>query len=220
MEEFMSIGAIGYDDTSYLVDAFRTAISEKDQKKDNKIDTLFNALDADGDGSMSLEESGLDESTFSSMDKDGDGIVSFAELENAVKLQLAALQTQMRLGQIDGSAGGLDPQALLASIMSIQQESAGGSTILNSSGQASGGLLDAEEEESESQTVFDALDTNQDGTVSAEELFAFLEKAVQNQNTTQGSQKLLSSFINAYQQMQRGTYSESSSVQEGLDTTV
>jgi Ca2+-binding EF-hand superfamily protein len=155
------------------------------------------------------------------MDKDGDGIVSFAELENAVKLQLAALQTQMKLGQIGGNAGSLDAQELLASIMSIQQESAGGSETLHGSGQASGGLLDEEEEdeENESQTVFDALDTNQDGTVSAEELFAFLEKAIQNQNTTQGSQKLLSSFINTYQQMQRGIYDESVSAQQGLDTT-
>ncbi|MDR1490002.1 MAG: EF-hand domain-containing protein [Desulfovibrio sp.] len=216
----MSIGAISYEDTSYLADVFRTAISEKNQKKDNKIDTLFNALDADGDGSMSLEESGLDESTFSSMDKDGDGIVSFAELENAIKLQLAALQTQMKLGQTDGSAGNLDAQALLASIMSIQHESAESSETLHSSGQAGGGLPDAEEEESESQTVYDSLDTNQDGTVSAEELFVFLEKAIQNQNTTQGSQKLLSSLIDAYQRVQRGTYDESSSVQQGVDTTV
>lgn len=156
---------------------------------------LFTDLDTDGDSVLSLEESGLDQETYDSMDADQDGVVTLAELENALELQRSAMMTRAKMeGDMPPPPSGSekpDAQALLASLMNgepLEDSGASAAAAGTSDGLASqllAALDDGEDDETASgveggggaaQTVFDAMDTDQDGTVSAAELAAALEK--------------------------------------------
>jgi hypothetical protein len=157
----------------YWEDIFGASKSASAQKGDNLATKLFGDLDADGSGGISLKESGLDQETYAAVDTDQDGDVSLAELETALELQRSAMITTMKMAGQEGPPpaednGKPDAQELLASIMSGQApgRSASGS---EESGAAAGGT-------GSGQTVYDAMDTNQDGVVSLEEFAASLEK--------------------------------------------
>jgi Ca2+-binding EF-hand superfamily protein len=159
--------------SSYWEEMFGVSKSASTQKGDDLATKLFGDLDADGSGGISLKESGLDQETYAAIDTDKDGLVSLAELETALELQRSAMITTMKMAGQEGppsseGSGKPDAQELLASIMSNQApgQSTSGS---EESGAATGGAASG-------QAVYDAMDTNQDGIVSSEELAAALEK--------------------------------------------
>jgi Ca2+-binding EF-hand superfamily protein len=96
---------------------------------------LFNGLDTDGSGGISLEESGLDESTYNSIDSDLDGNITLDELKEALQRQRADQAAQRKMhahhhgrhghhhGKVDGEKP--DAQTILASIMGSQSSLSG-----------------------------------------------------------------------------------------------
>lgn len=74
---------------------------------------LFNDLDADGSGGVSLTESGLSQSTFDSMDLNQDGVVSADEMNTALEKQRQLLGNGAGASGND-SGGGM--QRLLTSL--------------------------------------------------------------------------------------------------------
>jgi Ca2+-binding EF-hand superfamily protein len=147
----MSINALSSTDPAISWEAlFGVSNSKKTQQADDLATTLFSDLDTDGNGELSLEESGLAQKTYDALDTDHDGVVSPAELGQALELQRSAMFTLMKLEP--GESGG-------------------------SGGSGAGG----------SQPAFDALDTNQDGIVSAAELAAALQTQSETMGTDTGS---------------------------------
>jgi Ca2+-binding EF-hand superfamily protein len=147
----MSIAALSSTDaTSYWEEFFNVRNSSKNRKSEDLSTALFNDSDADGDGKVSMQESGLSRQAFDALDADQDGNVSQEELGEALQLLRSALFTRMKLGEEEQTEAAAD--------------AGGGQSDGGQSGGAAG------------QSVFDAMDTNQDGTVSAEELAAALQK--------------------------------------------
>jgi Ca2+-binding EF-hand superfamily protein len=156
----MSVSSIDSQSTSLY---WETLFGAKSQQKteDDLAALLFQDLDADQSGGIGLDESGLEQSQFDALDTDKDGAVSLAELQAGLETQRQALFTQMQLevGQTDSTAS---------------------ASAQSDSGSATGS--------GQSQSVYDSMDTNQDGVVSLEELNAALEnqKASRSSGKTSG----------------------------------
>ena len=238
----MSVSALSSSSSSYWEKMLaQMKGSSESQSQDSLAGKLFGDLDSDGDGSLSLSETGLSKDLYSKIDADGDGSVTQSELQKAIETQRNAMFTTMQLGQsqnetsssTDTSTTG-QPTAkdLLSSIMN--GEVPGGMHGAGKGNQAQGSgddlasklfsALDSDgsdglsvDETGLSQSVFDSMDLNQDGSVSAEELTSALEKqrqammgnqqtqaqaGVQNQSSSQSSsgepdaKTLLSSIMN------------------------
>ena len=112
---------------------------------------LLEALDADTDGALNQEESGLDQEIFSSLDSDEDGLLSAEEL--ATLDQGAGGVPPAGMGPPPGMAG-LEASQLITELDTDEDGSVS---------QSESGLSDE---------TFDKLDTNQDGLVSQAELEA------------------------------------------------
>ena len=234
----MSVSALSSSSSSYWEKMLaQMKGSSESQSQDSLAGKLFGDLDSDGDGSLSLSETGLSKDLYSKIDADGDGSVTQSELQKAIETQRNAMFTTMQLGQSQsGTSSSTDtsttgqPTAkdLLSSIMN--GEVPGG---MHGAGKGKNGddlasklfsALDSDgsdglsvDETGLSQSVFDSMDLNQDGSVSAEELTSALEKqrqammgnqqtqaqaGVQNQSSSQSSsgepdaKTLLSSIMN------------------------
>lgn len=196
-ETCMSVSALSSSSSSYWEKMLaQMKGSSESQSQDNLAGKLFGDLDSDGDGTLSLSETGLSKDLYSKLDADGDGTVTQTELQKAIETQRNAMFTNMQLGQSQTgsstdatSTGQPNAQELLSSIMSGQTPSANGSQA-SASGHKHHGLaaklfsaLDADssgglsmEETGLKQADFDAIDTDHDGSVSAEELGAALKK--------------------------------------------
>lgn len=61
------------------------SVSMQSGGAENLAQSILSDKDEDGDGSLSLDESGLDEELFSAFDADGDGTLSSEEISEAVK---------------------------------------------------------------------------------------------------------------------------------------
>ena len=169
--------------------------AKKGQQGGDLAVQLFSDLDSDGDGSLSLKESGLAQDQYDALDTDKNGGVSQAELEKAIETQRAAMATRMMLdeGAAPPAADGAskpDAQDLLASILNgtlpppppMGEHDAAGrqnfvSAILEDLDSDDSGDLSLDES-GLSQSTYDSLDTNMDGTVSAEELAAAFPQPV------------------------------------------
>jgi hypothetical protein len=159
------------------------------------------------DGAVGLQESGLDRKTFDALDADQDGTVSADELKEALKAQYTAMLAQMRLGMSENSSSSSpadEPGKSETRTAPADLPSAGAA-----SPPASGG-----------QTSFDAMDTNQDGTVSAEELMAALQQqsgsAESGENSAAPSRKTADSLLAAA----RHAYSAVSGMSAAPEQTV
>jgi len=119
------------------------------------LSAILAELDVDGDDQLSLEESGLEEEQFDALDTNQDGYVSLAELEAARPDRPEGPGGPG--GPPPGGGPGMNPEDLLAE--------------LDEDGDEQISL----EESGLSESQFDALDTNQDGYVSLEELLAWRE---------------------------------------------
>ncbi len=130
---------------------------------------MFKKVDTNGDGSISKEEfsqlsnsgesqGGLDaESMFTSLDADNDGAIN--RLESDASIARLAQQMESRGAGPQGQPPGPPPS--------------GGS-----------GLSGKTEESANASTIFDEMDTNQDGTVSLAELTAALESQDKNSSSS------------------------------------
>lgn len=227
----MSVSALSSSSSSYWEKMLaQMKSSSGSQSQDNLAGKLFGDLDSDGDGTLSLSETGLSSDLYNSIDSDGDGTVSQTELQKAIETQRNAMLTNMQLGQsqtvssADTSSSTLTTaQSILSSIMngqvpggmdaarSARKDDLASKLLADLDTDGSGGL--SVDETGLSQSVFDAMDTNQDGSVSSDELAAALEKqrenmqgnsqAWQNQSGSQSSSSdepdaktLLSSIMN------------------------
>jgi len=130
--------------------------SLKEGNSSGRIATsIVQEQDADGDGLLSLDETGMDEEIFGEVDADGDGYVSAEELSAGIE------QAAERIGAMDGGLG-MNTQEL--------DKTSTGDELLENAGGNSGSSG-----ESENGEEYDAYDLNKDGTVSSEEyLQAFL----------------------------------------------
>lgn len=228
-----SIESLSSTTSTYWEEMFGKTKSASGQKGDDLATRLFNDLDTDGDDAISLEESGLDQKTYDSMDADQDGVVTLAELENALELQRAAVMTRTKMGDDmpPPPQGGETPDAqeLLASLMNGESLEDSGATAVAAgtsddlASQLLAELDGDEDDESASgvegggaaQSVFDAMDTNQDGTVSPAELAAALEKHRESMGDDRDS--AFGAASEAYSSVARqGT---SASVERGVDLT-
>ncbi len=185
--------------------------SSESQAQDNLASKLFGDLDSDGDGTLSLSETGLSKDLYSNLDTDGDGTVTQTELQKAIETQRNAMFTSMQLGQGQtdvstnaAASGQPNAQDLLASIMSGQVPGGTRGAGRGAGSQGSGddlasklfSALDSDgssglsaSETGLSQSNFDAMDTDQDGSISAQELSAALEKQRQAMMTNMQSEQ-------------------------------
>ncbi len=135
---------------------------------DGKMATnLIDKLDKDGDGGLSLSESGLSQSMFESVDADGDGVITTEELANALKNER---ESRMNAG------GGTASNAGSASLFDSLMDSAG----MSKDGRLAQKLMDrldadgdgglSLQESGLSADMFANADLNGDGVISPEEL--------------------------------------------------
>jgi Ca2+-binding EF-hand superfamily protein len=101
----MSIRPLSSTDSAISRDElFNVSNSKKRQQPDELTVALFSNRDTDGNGKISLEESGLDLDTYNALDLNHDGAVSKEELGQALELQRSAMFTRMKLDS--GGTGG------------------------------------------------------------------------------------------------------------------
>lgn len=195
----MSVSALSSSSSSYWEKMLaQMKGSSESQTQDNLASKLFGDLDSDGDGTLSLSETGLSKDLYSNLDTDGDGLVTQTELQKAIETQRNAMFTSMQLGQSQTgsstdatSTGQPNAQDLLSSIMSGQIPGGTRGAGRGNGSKGSGddlasklfSALDSDgssglsaEETGLSQSDFDAIDTDHNGSVSAEELGAALDK--------------------------------------------
>lgn len=162
---------------------------------------LFDDLDTDGSQGLSLEESGLDQALFNALDSDGNGTVSISELETALENAAMAAPVQAGIPEAPPAGNGerANAQDVLAAIMNSGEASeatavaATGATAGSGGG---GGGGDSDE--------YDALDTNEDGVVSAEELRAAMR------NGTLGGTGVMSMLMGLFSSLADNSYNAAS----------
>ena len=148
---------------------------------------IISKSDTNSDSSLSIEELGIDEDQFSALDSNGDSLVTQDEIASAIDSKLSSFDSEMPskeefaslLSDLglempeppkQNSASGDDFSSLIMS-----QYDSDGDSLLSSSEVS---VLNDEE--------FSALDTNTDGSLSAEELSSAYEQ-VTSSGTTQSA---------------------------------
>lgn len=197
----MGVSSISSQSTaSYWEEIFSASSARESQPKgDNLAAKLFQDLDADQSGGIGLKESGLSQSKFAALDTDQDGSVSLAELQAGLELQKQAFFTNIKMADGEDSTAAAETtqdesgqsraQGILSAIMNGKplppppgghggKGDFGVKLFADLDADSSGGLSLAES--GQSQSVFDAMDTNQDGVVSPEELTAALQQQMKD----------------------------------------
>jgi Ca2+-binding EF-hand superfamily protein len=128
---------------------------------------MISEQDADGDGALSLDETKLSEDAFNELDTDGDGLVSEEELATGLQ---ASLEQMLQIMQASGMTQPEPPEGA----PDAGQVADDAVSQLDEDGD--GGLSQAES--GVSSETFDALDLNEDGVVSAEELAEAMKNGV------------------------------------------
>lgn len=123
---------------------------------------MMRELDTDNDHKLSLSESGLSEEAFKKLDADSDGSVSGRELKAGVRNNRDKIIAMME-----------EEQSQESTVSSENAAAAVASFMKSADGNADGKF--SEDEIGVSGKAFDALDTNKDGSVSADELQAAIE---------------------------------------------
>lgn len=171
--------------------------------QEDSSDDLFTSLDGDGDGALSEAEMSamqppppppegdMAEQMFNSLDSDGDGSITESELSSALSQAGSDTDASSLLSELDADGNGSIDESELASAIQPPpppEESASSTTTASASSSSSG-----------SSQSYDPLDTNKDGTVSAEERAA--ARGTQQATPTTGalSSSTLSSLLSSVQ---------------------
>lgn len=169
--------------------------------QEDSSDDLFTSLDGDGDGALSEAEMSamqppppppegdMAEQMFNSLDSDGDGSITESELSSALSQAGSDTDASSLLSELDADGNGsIDESELASAIQPPPEESASSTTTASASSSSSG-----------SSQSYDPLDTNKDGTVSAEERAA--ARGTQQATPTTGalSSSTLSSLLSSVQ---------------------
>jgi len=134
--------------------------------------SLIKGKDADGDGALSLDESGLGEKLFGQLDADGDGSLTSEETADGIEKLLsrfdpenhqpAGLESEVEAASSDDSS---TTSAVSADSSASVTESSDDSSASGVSGASGGGGGGGESEDED----YDEYDLNKDGVVSMEE---------------------------------------------------
>ena len=148
---------------------------------------IISQKDTDNDSNLSIDELGVTEKEFSTLDTDSDGLVTQEEIASAI---------DSKLSSFDGTMPSPDEMASLLSDLGLEMPPAPSKSDENSamsdefssmimSNYDSNGdsLLSSDEVSLLSDDEFSALDTNSDGTISADELSAAVEQVASNGGT-------------------------------------
>lgn len=148
---------------------------------------IISKSDTNSDSSLSIEELGIDEDQFSALDSNGDSLVTQDEIASAI---------DSKLSSFDGEMPSKEEFASLLSDLGLEmpeppkQNSASGddfSSLIMSQYDSDGdSLLSSSEVSVLNDEEFSALDTNTDGSLSAEELSSAYEQ-VTSSGTTQSA---------------------------------
>lgn len=148
---------------------------------------IISKSDTNSDSSLSIEELGIDEDQFSALDSNGDSLVTQDEIASAI---------DSKLSSFDGEMPSKEEFASLLSDLGLEmpeppkQNSASGddfSSLIMSQYDSDGdSLLSSSEVSVLNDEEFSALDTNTDGSLSAEELSSAYEQ-VASSGTTQSA---------------------------------
>ena len=136
--------------------------------------------DGDGDGLLSLEEAGIDQTKFDNADTDGDGYLTEEEISADMENRKKEMAQMM---------GGLN---MLMQGMGGQEEGDIASSLISESDADGDGAL-SQEESGLSDELFSALDSDGDGSVSAEEINAAMrppDGMMQGQGTEQSGETI------------------------------
>lgn len=151
---------------------------------------IISKSDTNSDSSLSIEELGIDEDQFSALDSNGDSLVTQDEIASAI---------DSKLSSFDGEMPSKEEFASLLSDLGLEmpeppeskQSSASGddfSSLIMSQYDSDGdSLLSSSEVSVLNDEEFSALDTNTDGSLSAEELSSAYEQVVSSSGTTQSA---------------------------------
>lgn len=149
-------------------------------------------LDADEDGAISEEESGLSSDEFSALDADGDGVLTEADFE--------AMMAQMESDTIDGLSAPPEPKSAEEVVSELDSDE---------DGQLSQSEMGMSDEQ------FDELDTNQDGYVSQAEL----EAAHQSMGSAGDGGGFMNNYAMSAYQSQNTMFSALSSLGQGFSAS-
>ena len=151
---------------------------------------IISKSDTNSDSSLSIEELGIDEDQFSALDSNGDSLVTQDEIASAI---------DSKLSSFDGEMPSKEEFASLLSDLGLEmpeppqgkQNSASGddfSSLIMSQYDSDGdSLLSSSEVSVLNDEEFSALDTNTDGSLSAEELSSAYEQVASSSGTTQSA---------------------------------
>ena len=151
---------------------------------------IISKSDTNSDSSLSIEELGIDEDQFSALDSNGDSLVTQDEIASAI---------DNKLSSFDGEMPSKEEFASLLSDLGLEmpeppqvkQSSASGddfSSLIMSQYDSDGdSLLSSSEVSVLNDEEFSALDTNTDGSLSAEELSSAYEQVASSSGTTQSA---------------------------------
>ncbi len=130
--------------------------SESGSFADEFSAAILQDYDADGDGKISLEESGLDEKFFNMVDKDGDGFHSQEEIGDHVQSVMEQFATWTETGFPTDVNGNSLAEEFAASVIGERDKDGDG--------------FISQEESGLEQDYFDLVDKDGDGKHSAEEI--------------------------------------------------
>lgn len=152
--------------------------------------SLITQNDSNNDSSLSIDELGLDEDQFSTLDTNSDSLVTQDEIASAI---------DSKLSSFDGKMPSKDEFASLLSDLGLEmpepptskQSSASGddfsSLIMSQYDSDDDSLLSSSEVSLLSDEEFSALDTNTDGSISAEELSGAYQQVASASGATQSA---------------------------------
>ena len=150
---------------------------------------IISKSDTNSDSSLSIEELGIDEDQFSALDSNGDSLVTQDEIASAIDSKLASFDGEMPSKE-EFSSLLSDLGLEMPEPPQVKQSSASGdnfSSLIMSQYDSDGdSLLSSSEVSVLNDEEFSALDTNTDGSLSAEELSSAYEQ-VASSGTTQSA---------------------------------
>ena len=150
---------------------------------------IINKSDTNSDSSLSIDELGVDENQFLALDTNGDSLVTQDEIASAIDSKLSSFNGEMPSKEEFASL--LSELGLEMPEPTLKQSSASGddfSSLIMSQYDSDGdSLLSSSEVSVLSDEEFSALDTDTDGSISAEELSGAYEQVASSSRKTQSS---------------------------------